>query len=114
MSANQMVLLPDAIEKRFQKWIRANPHVVDHVRELALKWLDTGHNRCGIGMLCEVARWHGGIDTTDEAGFRINNDYRALLARHLIATTPRLPVDFFETRVRPSAEANPNIAGGGR
>lgn len=103
MTVTQPMLLPDTIEEKFQRWLRGNPATVDHVRALALEWHRAGHDRCGIGMLAEVARWHGGVDSSkDEDGFKINNNYRALLARHLVATTPDLPVDFFETRVRPS------------
>jgi hypothetical protein len=102
VSATQQMLLPDTIEEKFQRWIRSNPETVEHVRQLALKWHRAGHTKCGIGMLCEVTRWDSGVQGRDEDGLKVNNSYRALLSRHLLATTPELPVDFFETRVRPS------------
>ena len=103
MSATQPMLLPDTIEEKFQRWIRDHPDVVEHFRRLALEWLHAGHDRCGIGMLAEKARWDAGVGGRDEDGFKVNNNYRALLARHLIATTPALPVDFFALRERRSA-----------
>lgn len=102
MNAVQPTLLHDTIEEKFQRWLRSNPETVEHIRGLAVQWHRAGHARCGIGMLAEKARWDAGVGGRDEDGFKVNNNYRALLARHLVASTPELPVDFFEVRVRPS------------
>lgn len=95
----QLTLLDDPLEVAFQQWVRANPDVIEAIRQLALGWRRAGHDRCGISMLAEVARWQHGIRQQDEGdGLAINNSYRSRLARLLMATTPELPADFFSCR----------------
>lgn len=96
---SQLSLLADPNEVAFQRWIRRNRHVVDTFIRLAREWHAAGHDRCGIGMLTERVRWeHGMRGARDDAGFKINNNYRSRLARVILTECPDLPPDFFETR----------------
>jgi hypothetical protein len=97
MGATQVTLMDDPLELSFQRWVRENGHVVDHLRRLAVEWHEAGHGRCAIAMLVEVARWQHGIRATGEP-YAINNSYRSRVARLILATTPGLPHDFFSTR----------------
>jgi len=97
VSATQVTMFEDTLELAFQKWVRANPNVVEHMRRLAVEWHGAGHRKCAIAMLVEVARWQHGLRATGDQ-WAINNSYRSRLARLILATTPGLPPDFFETR----------------
>lgn len=90
-----------SIEERFRLWIATYPDVVDLMRRLALEALGRGKKRIGIAALFEVARWEIDIHAP-ESGVKLNNDFRALMSRHLAEIEPRLK-DVFETRERRTA-----------
>jgi hypothetical protein len=101
---NQLSLLPDPLEVRFVEWLRDNGHVIDHLRAMAVEWYRAGHDHGAIATFVEVARWQHGLRSTGDT-FAINNSYRSYLARHIMATTPELPADFFAFRVLRSEAA---------
>lgn len=95
--------LPEAgtLEERFDRFHAQNPHVFESLRDLALEMKANGYPHGGISMLYEVARWQLTFRTTDP-DFKLNNNYKPLYARKLMAEVPGLE-GFFLLRQRPTA-----------
>lgn len=90
--------MSDSIEHDFWAFHRANPHVYQRLRTLAVQLKERGHSKLGIGMLFEVVRWQTMMRTSDPSSeFKLNNNYRALYARLLMESESEL-AGIFETR----------------
>ena len=87
------------IEERFESFHRENPHIYDELLFMALRLKHRGRKRYGIATLFEVLRYKKDIESTGSAGFKLNNDFRALYARRLMNNEPELR-GFFEIRRR--------------
>ena len=85
------------LQAQFERFHEDNPHVYKVLERLATKWLAT-HSKAGVGMLWEVMRWQLGVETSDTAAYRLNNDYRSRYARLLLANHPEW-AGRIETRV---------------
>lgn len=87
------------LQERFEEWLAtpAGQAVARTVRDRALRMLDRGWRHYGIAALWETARYDFDIQVGPNAGFKLNNDFRSRLARHLMAECPELE-DFFEVR----------------
>ena len=85
------------LSERFEQFHKANPHVYDALRKMALTLKQKGHKRIGIAMLFEQLRWQYYMRTNDVTGFKLNNNYRANYARALMQQESEL-ADFFTTR----------------
>ncbi len=72
------------------------PEVAAKLATMAMTWKNRGHRKCSIGMLFEVVRWNTGIGDPD-GDYQLNNNYRALYARHLMRRHPSLD-GLFELR----------------
>lgn len=96
----QLTLLPDDLHVRFISWLRTDHgRQVEHAfRDAALRWHAAGHRRASAKAIAEAIRWEAGLDGRDPDGFAINNSYISRLHRHITATTPQLPPDFFTAR----------------
>ena len=96
---HQGPLASATIAEAFLAFHNANPHVYAQLVALARKARQRGATALGIGMLFEVVRWHALLETTDEgqAPFKLNNNYRALFARRIMAEESDL-AGIFETR----------------
>lgn len=99
MASNQQLALLDPLEAPFVDWLRGNPVIVEAFRQAAVEWYRAGNDRCSAKMLAEVIRWKHGLTSRDSDGYKVNNNWTSRLGRHVVATTPELPADFFETRV---------------
>ena len=88
----------DPIEAAFWRFHDENPKVYDALKVLAFQLVDRGHEHYGIKALCEVVRFEH-VMVTNDASFKINNNFTALYARELMRREPRLS-GFFETRER--------------
>lgn len=88
-------------ESRYRDWIGANPLVLELALRVARRRLGEGR-RFGIAAIVEDIRWEyaGGV-TPDGDGFRINNSFRAYLARDLLAAVPGLKGLLEIRRLRP-------------
>lgn len=83
--------------ERFEQFCEENPHVYDHLVELALDYKNgTGRDRLSIKTLWERLRWEYAFTTTDE-DYKLNNNYHAFYARLMMLIEPELR-DFFVTR----------------
>lgn len=65
-----------------EKWMRDNPEAMRLFRKFALQML-AANRRFGIGQLTERVRWECALKTRGEP-FKINNNFRAYIARKLI------------------------------
>ena len=89
-----------SIDERFARFHAANPHVYERLKEMARLAKSRGRSRFAIATLFEVLRWERVLSTDTDESLKLNNNYRALYARLLMAQEPDLE-GFFETRQRP-------------
>jgi hypothetical protein len=85
------------LERRFREWIAENPQVYSGIVALAREAKARGRRKYAIAALYEVLRWQRGFETTGDS-WKLNNDFRAPLARLVMEREPDL-AGFFETRV---------------
>lgn len=88
------------IERDFNKFHENNPHVYTALEDLAVRAMNAGVKRLGIGALVETLRYSASLQTQGDA-YKINNNYRSLYARLLILKRPEL-ASVVETRIRRS------------
>lgn len=86
-----------SIERRYELFVAANPHVFVEALRLARERLDRGERRIGVKSLWEDLR--RSIETKKLGAYRFDNSYTAILARKLIEADPRLGA-VIELRVR--------------
>lgn len=86
------------IERQFVEFHRENPQVYDEVKRRALELYRAGARRVGVALIFEAMRYDHLIRTRGEK-FKMNNNYRALYARLLLAELPMLD-GVVETRAR--------------
>ena len=79
----------DSLANRAAAWMAKNPVAMAAFESLAWQMLSTGR-RGSIAMMTEVVRWKVRFETTAGEAFKINNSYRAYIARDLIARHPGL------------------------
>ena len=89
------------LERRFAAFHAANPHVWAEVERRALALHRAGARRVGIALIFEAMRYDRLVTTTGEP-WKMNNSYRALYARLLIARHPEL-AEVIEVRRRKEA-----------
>ncbi len=77
------------LEEKSAVWMNENPEAMALFRKFADQVIASGR-RCGIALLTERVRWTMAVETTGGEGFKVNNSYRAYLARRLIAEKPGL------------------------
>jgi len=85
------------IEQRFAHWITSNSYVIDEALRLARGRLDRGETFISAKALWEELRVS--LNTAHEGGYRLNNDFTAIVARRLLELEPRL-IGVIETRAR--------------
>ena len=83
-------------EERFWLFHNTNKNVYIELRQLALEWVDAGHDHCSIDLLFNALRWQSGLRTKGDP-YLLNNDFRAPYARLLAKNEPRL-ANVFEFR----------------
>ena len=78
------------LERATDKFLTDNPNVFPLFETYALVMLRLS-KKFGIGLLTERVRWHVLTQWEhDEDGFKINNNFRAYIARRLIRKHPGL------------------------
>lgn len=93
---------PKTIEERFDEFDAAHPEVYRELVRLSRQWVSVGRARLGIATLFEKLRWEWHVaGLQDRDGFKLNNNFRALYARKIMANHPDLD-GLFETRTRTS------------
>jgi hypothetical protein len=95
---------PRTIAERYAEWRQTEQGrvVFDEVARRAYRLRAAGWNRYGVKAIVESIRFDRHVSVgPDEAGFKVNNVFTALLAREVMAKHEDLD-GFFETRVRKS------------
>lgn len=100
---------PPTIDESYKVW-RATPagqtvyrESVRRAHQLRMR----GLHHYGIGAIVESIRFDNSVRIgADPEGYKVNNNYRALLAREIMATQPELD-GFFELRRRHALGAWP-------
>lgn len=90
----------DPIEEAFNQFHKQHPAVYRELVKHAREWRSYGHARLGIDVLFCKLRWEWhvrGVEDTD--GYKLNNNYRALYARKIMAENADLE-GLFEIRTR--------------
>lgn len=85
----QLNLLRSSIQEDFERFHADNPHIYELLVSYALKALEAGWSNYGVKSLFERVRWHVHVDTRDDTGFKLNNNYTSRYARMLMQD-PRL------------------------
>lgn len=88
------------VEREYREW-RASAEgrrLFAEALRRALRLVGSRVQHFGIAAIWESMRFDAAVEAgPDAAGFKLNNNHRAYLARDLMAADPRL-ADFFETR----------------
>ena len=81
----------DHIEDDFAEFHAKYPEVYNQLVVLARQWKAAGHAKLGIATLYERLRWQWHVSgMQDTRGYKLNNNYRALYARKIMADNPDL------------------------
>jgi hypothetical protein len=83
--------------EKFLMFHRENRHVLDLLLRFTMQLHARGRTHYGIGAVFERVRWHLAIETTEDTGLKLNNNYRAYYARLIMLLRPELGV-VFQTR----------------
>ena len=103
--SDQLALCLD--ETAFDRFHADNPKVYEVLVRLAREWVGQfGGHKLGIATLYETARWQITLATND-AEFRLNNNWRSYYARLIMAQEPDL-AGLFDLR---ASKADEWIAG---
>lgn len=81
----------------YDKFVEANPWVLPRLAHLARGMKNHGLRHYGIAPLVEVLRYEYHMTNDPSSEWKINNNYRAFLARDLMRLYPELD-GFFDTR----------------
>lgn len=93
------IFAQDRIEREFNDFHADHPEIYAELVRLARQWRSAGHERLGIATLFEVLRWQSHLNGAHDGGYKLNNNYRALYARLIMAKNVDL-AGLFETRER--------------
>lgn len=83
--------------RAYDAFLADNGWVLTRLAHLALDLKRRGYHHYGIAALVEVVRYEHATTNDPSTDWKINNNYRAFLARDLMALYPDLD-GFFETR----------------
>lgn len=87
---------PETLDERFERWIKANPQVLEAFIRRAEQYRAQGYTRLGAKHITEDMRSDRSL-WTDGDPFKINNLFVSRLARLAVAERPYL-AQFFEFR----------------
>lgn len=92
-------LIPDEtyLQMKFMEYHNDHPEVYELLKKYVLMAKAANRETYSINGLFERIRWHVNVDTRDEDGFKMNNNYRSRYARMLMKDNPEF-VGFFEIR----------------
>lgn len=82
------------LEQHYERWRADNPKIMKLYMKYAQQAVDAGE-RCSIGLLTERVRWETMVKKTGM--YKINNNFRAYIARDLVAHVPGF-ADLIQTR----------------
>lgn len=91
---------PQSLDERFEAWLAQNGEAYSALRQAALDAYRAGARRLSIAKLAEELRADFSVATTGSP-WRVNNSFRAPLARRIMEDEPSL-LGVFELRHRRS------------
>ena len=73
-----------------------NPHIYKLICRFTNQLIRAGHDRYGMGAVCERVRWEITVTTTSNLNkhFKIPNNHRAYYSRHWLKRHPERPKFF--------------------
>lgn len=86
----------NAVERRYRDWIERNPQVLATYERMALQQMSVGKT-FSVAKLTELIRHEQRATWKRDDGWKLNNDYRAYIARDLKARHPEM-ARFLKTR----------------
>lgn len=87
------------LKAEFLTFHAANPHVYKLFDRFTQQVISRGFDHYSADAILHRVRWHTTIETTDAAGFKINNNWAAFYSRLWMIRNPKFE-GFFETRVQ--------------
>lgn len=84
------------IQEGFESFIARNPHMVDLIVVEAREWKRSGRKQYGMAAIWEHVRYSIDKRSIDSKPFKMPNNYRSRMARHIMANYPDLD-GFFTT-----------------
>ena len=85
------------LRQDFETFHATHPEVYRELVTLARQAKARGARKLGVKALFEVVRWNRLMNTTDWAGFKLNNNLTSYYAREIMENEPDL-AGIFETR----------------
>ena len=82
---------------KYEAFKEANPWVMPALLQMVYKLHRQGHTHYGIAALVEVLRYQHAIAQDPNSEFKVNNNYRAYMAREIMQNNSMLE-GFFSTR----------------
>ena len=82
---------------RYEAFKEANPWVIESLTKMCYNIYNNGRDRYGIAALVEVLRYQHAVAQDPNSEFKVNNNYRAYMAREIMQNNPMLD-GFFSTR----------------
>jgi hypothetical protein len=91
-------VLNDTPERlKYEAFKEANPWVIQSLTKMCYNIYNNGRDHYGIAALVEVLRYQHAIAEDPNSEFKVNNNYRAFMAREIMQNNPMLD-GFFSTR----------------
>lgn len=84
-------------EEKFLTFHKENPQIYTLVVHFAKEAIAAGFKHYGMQQIIGRVRWHTGVETRDEAGFKINNNFLPYYSRMFHRDYPQY-AGFFRTR----------------
>jgi len=81
----------------FSEYDKENPHVYEAFKRFAYQARRVGHKHYSARGIFHRMRWHMAVETKDDLGFKINNNYSRDYTLKLIEEDPSFK-GFFRTR----------------
>jgi hypothetical protein len=88
---------------RFAKFFRENPHIWELFQRFAHQIINAGHAHYSAMAIFNRIRWHVAVETREEHGFKVSNDYTPYYARLFHLAHPQ-HTGFFRLHKLPTAE----------
>jgi hypothetical protein len=82
---------------KYEAFKKANPWVIRTLTRMSYELYNKGYKHYGIAALVEVLRYDYAINNDPNSEFKLNNNYRAFMAREIMQNEPMLE-GFFSTR----------------
>jgi hypothetical protein len=82
---------------RYEAFKKANPWVIESLTKMCYNIYNNGRDHYGIAALVEVLRYQHAVAQDPNSEFKVNNNYRAYMAREIMQNNPMLD-GFFSTR----------------